>query len=156
MNLFNKQRPADEAASESTKKKTTKKSVKGLARTVQDILQIDGITNNGIVIYRNQYSKLYHLIDSNFVSEPDDVQAELLKKYTQLVNRFMDNITISVIIINKANTMADMSQAYHIKEKGDSIDEYREAYNAIIDEKISKKKAEIKALETQKQKLLHP
>ena len=27
---------------------------------------------------------------------------------------------------------------------------------AIIDEKISKKKAEIKALETQKQKLLHP
>lgn len=26
----------------------------------------------------------------------------------------------------------------------------------IIDEKISKKKAEIKALETQKQKLLHP
>lgn len=27
---------------------------------------------------------------------------------------------------------------------------------AVIDEKISKKKAEIKALETQKQKLLHP
>lgn len=27
---------------------------------------------------------------------------------------------------------------------------------AIIDEKISKKKAEIKALETQKQRLLHP
>ena len=27
---------------------------------------------------------------------------------------------------------------------------------AIIDEKISKKKAEIEALETQKQKLLHP
>ena len=143
MNLFNKQRPADEAASESTKKKTTKKSVKGLARTVQDILQIDGITNNGIVIYRNQYSKLYHLIDSNFVSEPDDVQAELLKKYTQLVNRFMDNITISVIIINKANTMADMSQAYHIKEKGDSIDEYREAYNAIIDEKITEGRNDI-------------
>lgn len=28
--------------------------------------------------------------------------------------------------------------------------------HAIIDEKISKKKAEIEALETQKQKLLHP
>lgn len=82
MNLFNKKSSAEEAASESAKKKTTKKSVKGLARTVQDVLQIDGITNNGIVIYRNQYSKLYHLIDSNFVSEPDDVQEELLKKYT--------------------------------------------------------------------------
>lgn len=48
MNLFNKKSSADEAASESAKKKTTKKSVKGLARTVQDVLQIDGITNNGI------------------------------------------------------------------------------------------------------------
>jgi type IV secretory pathway VirB4 component len=143
MNLFNKKSSAEEAASESAKKKTTKKSVKGLARTVQDVLQIDGITNNGIVIYRNQYSKLYHLIDSNFVSEPDDVQEELLKKYTQLVNRFMNNITISVVIINKANTMADMSQAYHIKEKGDSIDEYREAYNAIIDEKITEGRNDI-------------
>ena len=67
MNLFNKKSSADEAASESVKKKTTKKSVKGLARTVQDVLQIDGITSKQINEWKSDNFKAekYKLINGS-------------------------------------------------------------------------------------------
>ena len=119
------------------------KKIKGLARTVQDILDFDGITNSGIIINKNHYSKLYRLIDINFVSEPDDKQEEVLSKYSQLMNRFMDNITISIVIINKANTMEELSKAYYLKERGDGFDDYRKDYNYIIANKITEGRNDI-------------
>jgi len=57
------------------KKRKLKPAKPKIYRTVQEVLDFTGITPDGIIIAGNNYSKLYHLIDSNFVTEPDS-QAE--------------------------------------------------------------------------------
>ena len=121
-----------------------KKSVKGLSRSVQDILDFEGITQNGIIIARGgYYTKLYRIVDSNFVTEPEDRQWEVLAEYTKFVNRFPDNVDINIVIVNKRNTMADLVSNFHIELQGDALDRYREDYNAIIDQKITEGRNDI-------------
>lgn len=122
---------------------TKKKRGKGLARSVQDVLDFEGITNDGVVISNDNYSKLYKLIDSNFVTEPEYKQDEVLESYIKLVNRFPDYVTMSIVIINKANTMADLSKSFHLADMGDNLDVYRVDYNKIIDSKITEGRNDI-------------
>lgn len=123
--------------------KKTQKPIKGLAKSVQDVLDFDGITQGGIIISGGFYSKLYKLVDSNFVTEPDDKQWEVLAEYTKFVNRFPDNIDINIIIVNKRNTMGELIGNFHISEQGDELDGYRREYNAIIDQKITEGRNDI-------------
>lgn len=141
---FMKKAPAKKntKGGENTPAKARKKPMK-IARTAQEIIDFDYITEDGIIISGNYYSKLYKLIDSNFVTEPEDKQVDYLVNYTKLMNRFPDNVDISVIIINERNTKEDITAAYHLKEAGDGLDEYRTDYNHIIDKKIEEGHNEI-------------
>lgn len=126
----------------SNDKKESKKNAKAnkpkkIAQSVQEVLDFDGITEDGIIISKNCYSKLYALVDSNFVTEPDDKQYDILIDYTKFINRFPDNVDISIVIINKRSTNEQLSDAYHLKELGDELDFYRRDYNRIIDTKIA-------------------
>jgi type IV secretory pathway VirB4 component len=139
---FAKKSKNNTAINEGTKK--NQKSVKGLAKSVQDVLDFEGITQNGIIIGKGGfYSKLYKLIDSNFVTEPDDKQWEVLSEYTKFVNRFPDNIDINIVIVNKRNTMGELVSNFHLAEQGDKLDNYRREYNAIIDQKITEGRNDI-------------
>lgn len=113
------------------------KARRGLAKTVQDVLDFDGITKNGIIISKSYYTKLYKLIDSNFVTEPEEKQEEILEEYVKLINRFGDNVDMSIVIINRGNSMEEMIANYHIKEQGNNSDELVNAYNTIVDNKLS-------------------
>ena len=121
------------------KKDETKQAKKPMiSRSCQDLLDFVDITKDGIIITNNggSYSKLYYLVDSNFVTEPDEKQEDILSNYTKFVNKFPDNVTISIVIVNKQNTMQQMIDAYHLKPCGDNYDTYRSDYNKIIDAKI--------------------
>lgn len=124
------------------KKKNTGKPVK-VSRTVQDIFNYEGITPQGIISCNGSYSKLFKLIDSNFVTEPEDKQIDILINYTRMMNRFPDNVDISIIIVNERNTKAEITEAYHLRMQGDEHDKYREDYNRIIDSKIAEGHNEI-------------
>lgn len=124
------------------KKKSNGKPLK-ISRTVQDVLDFDGITAEGIIVAGKCYSKLYKLIDSNFVTEPESKQVDVLINYTKLINRFPDNIDLSIIIVNEENTIEEITEAYHIKAQGDDYDRFREDYNKIIDKKIAEGHNEI-------------
>ena len=121
-----------------SQEKSSPKRIKGIARSCQDVLDFTGITQDGIVVTNNGtgFSKLYELIDSNFVTEPDSKQEEILSNYEKFVNRFPDNVDLSIVIVNKRNTKAQMIERYHVPPNGDDLDAYREDYNGIIDAKI--------------------
>lgn len=127
------------------KKKNKKKNGKPprVKRTVQEILNFDGITKEGIIAAKDNYSKLYKLIDANFVTEPEDRQVDILINYTKLMNRFPDNVDISIIIVNERNTTAEITEAYHLKMQGSEHDKFRADYNKIIDTKIAEGHNEI-------------
>lgn len=125
-------------------KKTTKKAKPPkIARTVQEALDFEGITKDGIIVAGNCFSKLFKLVDSNFVTEPEDKQLDALVAYTKLMNKFPDNCDISIIIINERNTTEEITEAYHLKALGDDYDKYRKDYNRIIDKKIAEGHNEI-------------
>ena len=120
-----------------------KKANKVILKSMQDVLDFEQIHEEGIIESKGYYSKLYHLIDSNFVTEPEEKQWDSLRNYTKLINRFPENVDISIIIVNKRNTMADLAKSYHIEPLGDNMDKFRDAYNAIIDEKIQEGRNDI-------------
>ena len=55
----NKKGNAAVKGKENGKDNVKKKPLKGLARSVQDILDFEGITENGIIVSKDYYSKLY-------------------------------------------------------------------------------------------------
>ena len=147
MGLFDKNKtaiqPTGETGQHSNASAAKKKPLKGRAKSVQDVLAFEGITNDGVIIANGYYSKLYKLIDSNFITEPEDKQYDVLLDYTKLANRFPDNVDISIVIVNKRNPMADLAKNFHLAETGDNNDKFRKDYNAIIDQKITEGRNDI-------------
>ncbi len=104
--------------------------------TAQGLLDFEGITEDGIIVKGQYYSRLYHLTDSNFATENEEKQEDILKDYAKLVNRFPDNAEISIAVVNKRSTKENLAQSFHLRSTGDGTDKYVEAYNGIIDAKI--------------------
>lgn len=128
------------------KKNTDKKSrdngkksaVRGVSRSVQDILDFQNITtDSGILRTKGGFSKLYRLIDGNFATEPDEKKWDYINLYRKLLNKFPEYVTISICIKNKRRTTEELRKDYHFKYMGDALDEYRAEYNNIIDAKIA-------------------
>lgn len=125
-------------ASAQTRKKPPK-----IARTAQEIIGYDSLTTDGIFVSGDGYSKLYKLTDSNFSTETEEKQMDYLIAYTKLMNKFADNIDITIAVVNERNTEEEIRKFYHLKEQDDFLDEYRKDYNNIINEKIADSHSEI-------------
>jgi len=128
-----------------SKAKNSKRK-KRMPKTVQEFIgmTLEGITSEGIVVSNNNtYSKLYSLVDANFLTETPDKQKRILDSFSNLINRFADNIDVSIIIVNERNTKEDLSKAYHFQLQGDNLDVVREDYNNMIDAKIATSHTEI-------------
>lgn len=148
MSLFgnknqNSQTAVPAVPNQENQKKQGKKPQAMRIRTVQELLDFDGITKEGVILKKGYYSKLYELVDSNFVTEPEERQEDILINYAKLINRFPDNVEVNIIIVNKRSTLEQLVNSYHIKEQGDNLDIYRNDYNVIIDAKIEEGRNDI-------------
>ena len=127
--------------------KTNTKNAKknnGMVKTVQEIMPFVQAFDNGVFqIDEKNFSKVYKISDMNFVVEPEDKQDEILLEYQKLINKFPENVTLSLVIHNKVNNDIDLSKAFHIQERGDKFDRLRAEYNQIIDEKIKEGRNDI-------------
>lgn len=123
--------------------KARKASNKSMQRFLEKT--IEGISDTGVIVSNNstQFTKLYELLDVNFSTETQERQKKILDSFSQLVNRFDDNIDISLIIINERNTKADLAERYHFPLQGDNIDTVRQDYNNMIDTKIATTHSEV-------------
>lgn len=136
MGLFNKTTKTAPTKGAEKKKKSNGKPMK-MAKSVQEVLDFEAITIEGTIVSKGgNYSRLYSLTDSNFITESDERQGDIILDYAKFVNRFPDNVEISIVIVNKRNTTEQLSKSYHLKPQGDGFDNYRDDYNHIIDEKI--------------------
>jgi hypothetical protein len=127
--------PANET-NEKVRVNNAPKKVKFNPKSMQDILDFQDITPEGIVIGRKGYTKLYKLTDSNFCSEPLDVQEEVLKRYANVISRFGDNVDFNIVVVNKKATESELKKDFFLKPKGLSTDKYATAYNEIVETKM--------------------
>lgn len=141
MGLFGKKKSQTEA--KTVPARARKASSKSMQRFLEQALE--HISDTGVVVSGNGtiYSKLYELTDVNYSTETQERQRKILDSFSQLINRFPDEIDISLIIINERNTQADLANLYHFELTGDEIDPIRQDYNNMIDTKISVSHTEI-------------
>lgn len=139
MGLFSKQKNQEKKAPVRARKASNKSMQRFLEKN------IEYISDTGIIVSNNstQFSKLYELLDVNFSTETQERQKKILDYFSQLINRFSEDIDVSLVIINERNTKADLAELYHFPLQGDSSDAVRQDYNAMIDTKIATTHSEV-------------
>ena len=115
-----------------------KKADKPLYRTpksLQETIEIMRIAENGIFeVSRNRYSKCYRFGDINYVTKGISEQKEILEKYCQFLDSLGMNFKIT--INNKNKDMEQVRKEVFLHNKEDGFDNFRQAYNDIIEQKI--------------------
>ncbi len=125
--------------------RTPKQKKTKLPKTVQQTIPIEEVLGNGILkVSANTYSKMYKFEDSNFNIDTEDGQEKKLLSYEKLLSHFPDNISISIVIVNKRMPLDEIKESFYIKETNDPYDKFRVEYNRIIDAKIQEGRNDIR------------
>ena len=104
-------------------------------KSIQETIEIMAVAENGIFeVARNRYSKCYLFQDINYTTTNEDEQIDIFERYCKFLNSLDCNYKITVN--NKNKNMTELREKVMFPKKGDGIDEYRQAYNDIIEEKI--------------------
>ena len=104
-------------------------------KSIQETIEIMAVAENGIFeVARNHYSKCYRFGDINYTTTSEDEQIDIFERYCRFLNSLDCNFKITVN--NKNKDMEELRRSVLLQTKKDGYDEYRKAYNEIIEEKI--------------------
>lgn len=127
------------------KEKNEKNAPKINKQTVQSLMPYIQCYEDGVIKnINNEYTKMYRLADANFITEPESKQEDILIQYQKLLNKFPENVSMAIVILNKQMTNSNLVHMYHIQEKGLKQDVYAKDYNKIIDDKIKEGRNDIR------------
>jgi len=107
-------------------------------KNVQDMIPVRTIWPDGIfLVGKNKYSKMFKFEDINYaVASREDKEAMFLE-YSELLNSLDSGATTKLTINNRRLNKNDFEDQILLKEKGDSLDEYRREYNRILIDKAT-------------------
>jgi len=101
-------------------------------RSVQDVIPIKSIWDDGIFMVGNKYAKTFRFEDINYdVASKEDKEAMFLL-YSELLNSFETGATYKITIIVKRLDKEEFKKTILIPLKGDYLDMYRIEYNKIL------------------------
>ena len=126
-------------------KKKAKTNQAVIKKTVQQLFPAEKFFDNGVIqVSSDEYSKAYLMNDANFMAETEMRQETLLKEYKKILNKFPTNCYISIVIVNRRETVENLRKNYHLPYSGKKTDKYCDNYNYIIDDKIAQGNNDIK------------
>lgn len=92
---------------------------------------------NGIIKVRSgKFSKSYLLPEINYVSTNEEKQWNIAEEYAKFIGSFDPSARVFVTLYNRNDNGNEFVENIHITMKGDGLDEYRDEYNKIIEDKI--------------------
>lgn len=104
-------------------------------KSIQQTIEIMAVAENGIFeVAKNRFSKCYRFQDMNYTTATENEQIGIFERYCKFLNSLDCNYKITVN--NKNKDMEEMRNKVLFHYKNDGYDEYREAYNEMIEEKI--------------------
>ena len=105
--------------------------------TVQKIIPINCIWNDGIFKVGNKFSKTFKFEDINYaVASREDKEAMFLA-YSELLNSLDSGATTKITINNRRLNKADFENSILLPMQNDNIDEYRNEYNQMLVDKAT-------------------
>ena len=101
-------------------------------KSVQDVIPIKTIWDDGIFMVGNKYAKTFRFEDINYaVASKEDKEAMFLE-YSELLNSFDSGATYKITIVVKKLDKEEFKKSILIPLKGDNLDIYRIEYNKIL------------------------
>lgn len=128
------------------------------AKTAQQSIPYEEMYPNGMIkIGPGLFSKSYYFGDMNFATEKEDKQEEILKSYSKLLSKYAPNVTAQFTIFNRKTSADKIKEKFFLKPKNgsglgrteDEIErekrqqEYRDEYNAILENRIKEGRNDI-------------
>ena len=123
-----------------TKKESKEKKIsRTQQRTAQQSIPYELTYPNGMfMLSKGVFSKSYAFDDMNFVTEDEDIQKTILKKYSTFLSKFGHNITTQFTILNRKMGLDKISEKVKLASRPGHPDwqVYRDEYNNNITERL--------------------
>ena len=103
-----------------------------IPKSVQDVIPIRTIWDDGIFLVENKYTKTYRFEDINYSVASKEDQEAMFLAYSELLNSFDSSATYKITIIVKRLDKEEFSKSILIPLQGDDLDKYRLEYNKIL------------------------
>jgi hypothetical protein len=98
-------------------------------KSVQDVIPIRTIWDDGIFMVGNKYTKTYRFEDINYTCASKEDQEAMFLEYSELLNSFDSGATYKITVIVMQLDKEDFKKSILIALKGDDQDELGEAEN---------------------------
>lgn len=104
-----------------------------LPKTLRDTIPFRGITQEGIIETKSgEYTKSYHLTDTNFQMATGEEQTLMYSQYMDFLNSFDSTARWEITIFNHEIDKIKTIQDLRIKPQPDGLNKYRNEMNQII------------------------
>ncbi len=100
--------------------------------------------SNITVLNKNTYSKTFKFSDINYHTSRQEEQEDYFLEYGNILNSFDSSTKIQISIINEDLDINEFRNRIISHHKGDNLDEYRDEYNRMIDDKLSQGASNLK------------
>lgn len=112
--------------------KRTEKEALNIPSSIQQTIPIKKIYPDGIFQVGAKFSKTYKFSDINYSVASEDDQMEMLKGYCNFLNSMDVCNTTKITINNRRINKTEFEKTVLLKEKNDTLDEYRAEYNRML------------------------
>ncbi|MFI3326765.1 MAG: ATP-binding protein [Clostridia bacterium] len=102
-------------------------------KTVQDVIPIEGIYEDGIFLLPNgKYSKTFKFEDINYATSSREDKEAMFLEYSELLNSLDSGATTKITINNRKVDLVHVENSVFIPLASDELDVYRKEYNNIL------------------------
>lgn len=118
-------------------KKTKERSVRRVAKTVQDTIPYEHVHGKYIFeVEKNRYSATYSFSDVTYAAADSAEQERIFLAYGDLLNSFDTSDDIQITLHNNVINHQEFSSRILLKHANDGYDEYRDEYNDMLLDKM--------------------
>ncbi|MBR3001919.1 MAG: TraE family protein, partial [Oscillospiraceae bacterium] len=104
-------------------------------RSVQDVIPVKRIWNDGIFLAGERYVKSWKFTDINYLVASREDKESMFLTYSELLNSLDSGATTKITINNRRVSRNDLEKSILMEMKDDGLDVYRKEYNRMLMDK---------------------
>ena len=103
-----------------------------IPRSVQDVIPIRRIWEDGVFLVGNLFTKSYKFTDINYQVASREDKESMFLTYSELLNSLSGGATTKITINNHRVNQQEIERSLLMAMRGDGLDEYRQEYNDML------------------------
>lgn len=100
--------------------------------STQETLLFDTVTEDGIIVSKNKFSKIIGFEDLNYQLAPDYRQSEIFSNWCDIINYFDSSVDFQLLFFNHLANESEMADKISISHKFDEFQDIRQEYNDFL------------------------